>query len=87
MEGIEVSLSTEQNQAISTLTIKSASLDDSGNYTCAPANALPDSLILNVIKGDINFSFHFTLLNIIGKVAKENKRITDSLKLNVIKGK
>jgi len=52
MEGIEVSLSTEQNQAISTLTIKSASLDDSGNYTCAPANALPDSLILNVIKGE-----------------------------------
>ena len=30
---------------------QSASLDDSGNYTCAPANALPDSLILNVIKG------------------------------------
>jgi len=52
MEGIEVSLSTEKNNAISTLIIKSASLSDSGNYTCAPANALPDSLILNVIKGE-----------------------------------
>jgi len=52
MEGIEVSLSTEENKAVSTLIIKSASLLDSGNYTCAPANALPDSLTLNVIKGE-----------------------------------
>lgn len=52
LDGIEVSLSTEENKAISTLIIKSASLSDSGNYTCAPANALPDSLVLNVIKGE-----------------------------------
>lgn len=51
-KGIEVSFSNVENNAISTLLIKYASPSDSGNYTCAPANALQDSLILNVIKGE-----------------------------------
>merc|ERR1719244_378987 len=51
-KGIEVSFSNLENNAISTLLIKYASPSDSGNYTCAPANAMQDSLILNVIKGE-----------------------------------
>jgi len=51
-KGIEVSFSNLENNAISTLLIKHASPSDSGNYTCAPANARQDSLILNVIKGE-----------------------------------
>jgi hypothetical protein len=31
--------------------LQSATTADSGNYTCAPANAKTDSVFLNVVKG------------------------------------
>ncbi|XP_023340721.1 lachesin [Eurytemora carolleeae] len=51
-QGIVLSLQNSNNTLISKLTIKSASPADSGNYTCAPANALTDSVFLNVVKGE-----------------------------------
>lgn len=52
LDGIEVALLMEKERATSSLIIKSARVSDSGNYTCSPANSLPDSVILNVIKGE-----------------------------------
>ena len=48
---IEISYSSLDTNPVSTLVIKQATPSDSGNYTCAPANYIQHSVILNIIKG------------------------------------
>ena len=48
---IEISYSSLDTNPVSSLVIKKASPADSGNYTCAPANYIQHSVLLNIIKG------------------------------------
>ena len=61
--------------------IQNASPADSGNYTCAPANALQDSLILNVIKGkEGNKIKHIFVINFPGEKQAGLQEIANSAK-------
>lgn len=48
---------TRADVVISRLLIRSARLDDSGNYTCSPSNAEPASSYVHVLQGKILFLF------------------------------
>ena len=53
----QISVAKDPNRAdvvISRLLIRSAVLDDSGNYTCSPSNAEPASTYVHVLQGTDN---------------------------------
>lgn len=47
-EGVSV---TANRHKSSVLTVQNATMRHGGNYTCAPANAKPTSIMVHVLKG------------------------------------
>ena len=47
-----ISVVTESRRRSSNLLVSKVNSNDAGNYTCAPSNALPDSVMVHVILGN-----------------------------------
>ena len=43
---------TESRRRTSNLLVSKVTIDDAGNYTCAPSNAQADSVMVHVIEGN-----------------------------------
>ena len=43
---------TESRRRTSNLLVSKVTIDDAGNYTCAPPNAQADSVMVHVIEGN-----------------------------------
>ena len=55
-----ISVVTESRRRTSNLLVSKVTIDDAGNYTCAPSNAQADSVMVHVIEG--NELIHHLLL-------------------------
>ena len=47
-----ISVVTESRRRTSNLLVSKVTIDDAGNYTCAPSNAQADSVMVHVIEGN-----------------------------------
>ena len=55
-----ISVTTDKNDKMSTLLVSDAQTFDTGNYTCAPARAKSESVIVHILNGKfINNLFKF----------------------------
>ena len=59
-----ISVVTESRRRTSNLLVSKVTIDDAGNYTCAPSNAQADSVMVHVIEGNelphLSFKMFFT---------------------------